>query len=319
MLCLGGLLALDITTTTPDALCPPLAEVRAAVEQRVGEVRSDYRAQFALIRGASGPALELVLLEGEREVLRRELTLEGADCQDAAQTIALVLERYFDAVERPPTPELESEPEPVSSRRTDSAAAIPDVTKATPAPTTNTVTERNALSAHAGLAYDWELGLAPLVGTSLFPKSWVVTRSFAIGAAFDLGAFVNPKSETIRGEEISVMTLRAALYVPLALRLGAWSGWLGPWGQLSLQRARAESLSRAHEAYRTLPGAGGFWRLGWMLSSGWTLAATAAAGAQLTSTSSRLVLERSDGTRNAVLVPASWFGQAQLTLGMTLE
>jgi hypothetical protein len=145
-----------------------------------------------------------------------------------------------------------------------------------------------------------------------------VTHRFAVGVAFDLGVFVNPKIETVRENEVSAMTLRAALYVPFALRMGAWSVWLGPWGQLGLQRASGESLSHAREAYRPLPGVGGFWRLGWWPAPTRTHGATAAAGAQLVSSSSRFVLERRDGTRNAVLVPTEWFAQAQLTLGMTL-
>ena len=124
MLWLGGFLLLDLTTSTPDALCPPLEEARAAVKARVGEVAGDYHAEFALIRATDGQqALELTLREGRVEVLRRQLPLDAAGCQDAAQAIALVLERYFDAVERPveheAAPKMESVPEVLSwCRRT---------------------------------------------------------------------------------------------------------------------------------------------------------------------------------------------------------
>lgn len=313
MLCLGGLLALDITTTTPDALCPPLAEVRAAVEQRVGEVRGDYEARFTLIRGEGGRVLELVLLERDRQVLRRELTLGEAECQDAAQTIALVLERYFDAVERPVDPE----PAPILGPPTEPVAAAPKAVQA-PAPATPSAPAEPVLRTHAGLAYDWELGLAPLLGAALFPRAWRLTPTMAVGTAIDLGFYITQKNETVREERIRAATVRAALYVPLTWRLGSWSTWLGPWGQLSLQRANAESLPNGREAYRALPGMGGFGRLGWAFAPAWTLAATAAGGGQMVSSGARLVLQRSDGTRNAVLVPATWFGQAQLTLGTTL-
>jgi hypothetical protein len=253
-----------------------------------------------------------VLLEGEREVLRRELALEDAECHDAAQTIALVLERYFDAVEHPPPPD----PAPVPGPRTESVVASPHERLAPPR--TPNLAEERALPAYAGLAYDWKLGLAPLVGVGLFPASGRLAPNAAIGAALDLAFFVTQQSQTVREQRISASTLRASLYVPLALRFGAWSTWLGPWGQFSLQRAHAQSLAHAREAYRALPGIGGFLRLGWSPARAWTLAAGAAAGAQLTSASSRLVLQRSDGARDAVLVPASWFGQVQLTLGTTL-
>jgi hypothetical protein len=324
MLCLGGLLALDITTTTPDALCPPLAEVRAAVEQRVGEVRGDYHAKFSLIRGDGGRrALELVLFEGERQVLLRELALEDTECQVAAQTIALVLERYFDAVERPATAEPEPEPEPVPKPvpvpgpRTESVPTTPAKTSVTPAHSESDPPVR-ALRVQAGLAYDWELGLAPVLGAAYFPGSWRLAPNLAAGVALDLGLYVRPKSETVREERLSASTLRAALYVPLALRLGPWSTWLGPWGQLSFQRAHGESLVHARDAYRTLPGLGGFLRLGWSPARAWTLAAGAAAGGQLLSAGSRIVLQRADGGRNQVLVPETWFGQAQLTLSTML-
>src|SRR6188768_841163 len=98
MLWLGGFPALDITTSTPDALCPPIEEARAAIQARVGEVRGDYHVEFALVRGVDGrQVLELTVREAEQQVLARELPLDAGGCEDAAQAIALVLERYFDA------------------------------------------------------------------------------------------------------------------------------------------------------------------------------------------------------------------------------
>src|SRR4051812_27057029 len=114
MLWLGGFPALDVTTSTPDALCPPVEEARAAIQARVGEVRGDYHVEFALVRGVDGrQVLELKVLEAQRQVLTRELSLDGSGCADAAQAIALVLERYFDAVEKPPAV---SKPEPIPVR-----------------------------------------------------------------------------------------------------------------------------------------------------------------------------------------------------------
>ena len=74
MLWLGGFLALDLTTRTPDALCPPLEEARAAVKARVGEVRGDYHAEFALIRADDGQQkLDLSLREGNVAQVARDL------------------------------------------------------------------------------------------------------------------------------------------------------------------------------------------------------------------------------------------------------
>jgi hypothetical protein len=312
MLWLGGLLALDVTTSTPDALCPPLEEVRAAVEARVGEVIGDYHAEFSLVRGQRGrQALRLVLHDGSEPVLEREIELEGTECQDAPQAIALVLERYFDAVERPATPH----PEPVPDPQLDSPPARPSVISV-PAGAAPRV--ESGWRAHAGIAQDWELGVAPLLGVALFPSLWQVTPHLRFGAAFDLALFVTPSTETVRSEAIRASTLQPALSVPLELHSGPWSTGVGAWAQVRLQRAKAESLTNAHTAYRALFGLGGLARVGWSPASRWLLSATVAGGGQLVSASSRFVLQKADGTQDAVLVPEPWFTQAQLTLGTTL-
>jgi hypothetical protein len=314
MLWLGGLLALDVTTSTPDALCPPLAEVRAAVQARVGEVKGDYQAEFSLLRGQGGQqALRLVLRHGSEPVLEREIELEGTECQDASQAIALVLERYFDAVERPAA----SDPEPVPGptepvpgpRRGDPAGPV--------APPANARAE-SEWRAGAGVALDRELGVAALLGVALFPSKWRATPNFRVGAAFDLAFFVTPITETVRTEPIRASTLQLALSAPLELHSGAWSGGLGPLTQLRLQRASAPSLTQDQPAYRALFGLGGMARVGWSPAPRWLLSAAVGAGGQLVSASSSLVLKKADGSQSAVLVPPTWFGQGQLTLGMTL-
>jgi hypothetical protein len=315
MLWLGGLLALDVTTSTPDALCPPLAEVRAAVQARVGEVKGDYHAEFSLLRGERGrQALQLVLRDGSEPVLEREIELEGAECQDAAQAIALVLERYFDAVERPATPDPAPVPrptEPVPAPRNDSSAP----TEAAPGPSARIESDWRA---HAGIAQDLELGVAPLLGVALFPSQWRATTNVRFGAAFDLAFFVTPITETVRTESIRAFTLQPALSVPLELHSGPWSSGVGGWAQVRLQRARAQSLTNAQTGYRAILGLGGMARVGWSPAPRWLLSATVAGGGQLVSASSRLVLQKADGSQNTVLVPEPWFAQAQLTLGMTL-
>jgi hypothetical protein len=314
MLWLGGLLALDVTTSTPDALCPPLADVRAAVQARVGEVKGDYHAEFSLLRGQGGrQALRLLLRAGSEPVLERQIELEGVACQDASQAIALVLERYFDAVERPATPHPEpvpgpTEPAPVPKR--DSA----DAPREAAAPTNSEPGWR----AHAGFAQDTELGAAALLGVALFPSQWRPTSTLRVGAAFDLAFFVSPITETVRAEPIRASTLQLALSAPLELHSGVWSSGVGPLTQLRLQRASAPSLTQGRTAYRALFGFGGMARVGWSPVPRWLLLASVGGGGQLVSASSRLVLQRSDGSQSAVLVPQPWFAQAQLTLGMTL-
>jgi hypothetical protein len=313
MLWLGGLLALDVTTSTPDALCPPLAEVRAAVEARVGEVTGDYHAEFSLVRGQRGrQALRLVLHDGSEPVLEREIELEGTECQNASQAIALVLERYFDAVERPA---IDPEPVPGSTEPVPSPRSVSSTPEAGPPASAHV---ESGWRAHAGLALDMELGVAALLGVALYPSQWRATPNLRFGAAFDLAFFVTPMTETVRTEPIRASTLQLALSVPLELHSGRWSSGLGPWAQLRLQRATGLSLTNAHTAYRALFGLGGLARVGWSPASRWLLSATVVGGGQLVSASSRFVLQKADGTQEAVLVPETWFAQAQLTLGTTL-
>lgn len=125
-----GATGLHVETDTPDALCPPLEPVRQAVRSRLGEVEGGpYEARFAVVRGGNRESDVLVLTlreaDGE-ELLRRELPLASLGCNDAAEVIALVLERFFQQMsgveaplllreEAPPPPTAPASPEPPST------------------------------------------------------------------------------------------------------------------------------------------------------------------------------------------------------------
>lgn len=317
MLWLGGFLSLDLTTGTPDALCPPLEEARAAVNARVGEVRGDYHADFALIRADDGrQTLDLTLREGAKEVLRRELPLDAAGCQDAAQTIALVLERYFDAIERPSaaesTPALESVP--VSVTRAPPNAAAPSVDK----PVATTKSSRPLeLGVRAGTLYDHDLGLAAVIGANLYPEAMRLNPSFRFGFAFEVAPFFARQTEQIRGRRIEAFLLQGALSLPLTWSYFTWRASVGPWLQLRVQRADGQTLANEEAGYRAVPGVGGFVQVGWELAPSFGLLAGVSAGPQLRGAASRFVLQGAAG-QIAVLVPDAWFGQAQLTLELRL-
>jgi hypothetical protein len=319
MFSLGALAALELSTGTPDALCPPLEEARAAIRARVGEVRGDFRAEFALIRGDDGgQLLELVLREGPHRVLHRELPLDAAGCRDAAQAIALVLERYFDTLEQPQPdaePDLATvpaalEPSPAQSRpparRADSARPM--------------VERREAFAwrAHVGALYDWEHGPAVNLGGRVFPTALRVAPRLRFGVGLDAAPFLRSKAQTIRAEPISVSTLQAALSFPLGLTFDRWCAAFGPWVQVRLQHAEAPSLAHQQSGYRVLSGWGAFAELGWSVAPAWTVGLGGALGGQPTGVSSRFVLIRADGSKWPVLVPKSWFAQTQLTLALAL-
>lgn len=319
MFSLGALAALELATGTPDALCPPLEEARAAVSARVGEVRGNYRAEFALIRADDGgQLLELVLREGQRRVLHRELPLDGAGCQDAAQAIALVLERYFDTLQ-PPEPDAEPDLAPVpvalQPRR---VRSLPPAPRADSAPGTGERQQALAWRAHIGALYDWEHGAAVSLGGRVFPTALRVAPRLRFGVGLDAAPFLRRKTQTVRAEPIHVSTLQAALSFPLGLTFDRWCAALGPWAQVRLQRAEASSLAHQRSGYRALSGWGGFAELGWSVAPAWTVGLGGALGGQPTGLSSRFVLVTADGSKRPVLIPESWFAQTQLTLALAL-
>jgi hypothetical protein len=318
MFWLGGFPALEVTTSTPDALCPPIEEARAAIKARVGEVQGDYHVEFSLVRGLDGrQQLALVVRRAEEPVLERALPLDDAGCQDAAQALALVLERYFDAVEKGPPPDSELEPIPVGpSDQPESAAGRQQVREPTTAPTV--AAAEGAWRLRAGLLYDLELGPAPSIGGALFPVALRVPAGLQLGFAFDAAAFLRPLSQSVREQEISAFTLQFALSLPLTWRLGSWSTALGPWAQLRLQRAEAAGLSHEQPAHRWVPGFGAAAELAWSPAPSWTLGLGFVAGTQAAGSTSRFVLRRTAGDPKPVLVPERWFGQSLLTLGVRL-
>jgi hypothetical protein len=319
MLWLGGFLALELTTLTPDALCPPLEEARAAVKARVGEVRGSYHADFSLIRGDDGhQVLDLRLRDGAQQVLHRELSLDQGGCQDAAQAIALVLERYFDAVETPPDGQSAAAENPVANRpespaATSAAVVVKDSTTVESVSAADTVWHL-----HAGITQDFELGFAPAAGVAFFPGAFRLATRLRLGMMLDLAAFLRSQRQIVQEQEITAFTLQGALTAPLELRVGKWQGAVGPLAQLRFQRATAPSLAHQQPAYRGVPGFGGFAALGWAPAPLWSLAGGVALGRQIRGAASRFVLKGGGTDSSTVLVPEAWFGQAQLTIGRAL-
>lgn len=318
MLWLGGFPALEVTTSTPDALCPPIEEARAAIQARVGEVRGDYHVEFALVRAVDGrQVLELRVREAQQQVLARELPLDGAGCQDAAQAIALVLERYFDAVDEPAP--AAPNPEPIPVRTDDQPARNSPPAAASKASTTTPVTSPwRSWRAHAGFVYDLKLGIAPRLGVARFPEAFRLTPRVQLGVALDVAPFLSRHQESVREQQLSESSVQTALSLPLVWQLEPWSASLGPWAQLRIQRAEAESFTHHRRAYRVVPGVGAMAQLAWSPASRWTLGLGVAGGAQSTAAASRFVLQTANDGPKQVLVPESWFGQAHLTLALEL-
>jgi hypothetical protein len=93
---------LRVDTSTPDALCPDLGQVRAAARARLGDIEADgdWNASYALIRRPDGAeAGDVVRLElhdpAGRLRLQRELPRAGESCASLAQALVVILDAYF--------------------------------------------------------------------------------------------------------------------------------------------------------------------------------------------------------------------------------
>jgi hypothetical protein len=298
MFWLGGFFTLEVTTSTADALCPPLDEARAAIQSRVGDVRGEYHVAFSLVRSdAGGKVLDLVVQNKNVEVLHRQLPLDESGCRDAAQAIALVLERYFDAVE---TPELEPVPVP-AHRASDRAVAARK-------PETTDTEWRADLS----LLYDRNFGFAPRFGVQLFPAGLRLSPRTHLGFGFEASPFATKLHETVREQSIDARTVELAVSFPLELRAGPWSAALAPSAALWLQRAEGASLPDEHPGYRAIASGGAHGTVQWAWSAPWRLSLGAAAGLLAKGATTRFVLQTREDGRVPVLAPEPWFGQVWL-------
>lgn len=91
----GGL---TVESSSPDAMCPPLALTRGAVEARLGSVELEgaWVARYGLVHRSEGDFVLLEVVDPTGKVkLARELPVVATDCSTVARVIALVLERYF--------------------------------------------------------------------------------------------------------------------------------------------------------------------------------------------------------------------------------
>src|ERR1043165_5653166 len=95
----GGL---QVDTSTPDALCPDLGQVREAAQARLGDIEAEgtWRASYALIHRPDGDQTgDVVRLELRdpmgRVRLRRDLPRAGESCVSLAGALVVVLESYF--------------------------------------------------------------------------------------------------------------------------------------------------------------------------------------------------------------------------------
>jgi hypothetical protein len=93
-----GAAGLSVDSLSPDALCPPVEETRAAVAARLGsvELEGTWHATYLLVHRTQGDFVSLSLRDPGGVVrLERELPVQGGSCATLSRVIALVLERFF--------------------------------------------------------------------------------------------------------------------------------------------------------------------------------------------------------------------------------
>lgn len=264
-----GATGLHVQTDTPDALCPPLESVREAVRSRLGEVEGGpYEARFGVVRGGNEEPDSLVLtLTGAEgaELLRREFPLSSLSCTDAADVIALVLERFFQQMSA-------VEPEPASddaaaSSEASTAPAGSTARASEPAPEPPSSPPPPARPSEAGRPDEeraaltgggWDLRGQGGAHTSL-------TSSAGVGAAFQvpsplgglrgqvvLDALWPLSSRRVQEQDLS-LALQSSWFFASGLLLaetGRWSWGAGPLVGLELEQAEIEGAPQLSDGVK---------------------------------------------------------------------
>lgn len=250
-----GAAALVVTTDSPDALCPPLEQARAATQARVGEVEGGpYEARYVTVRDAESGVeqLRLVLTNASgKTLLERTIPLGPDGCKDASQAIALILERYFRGV---PGARLAPQTTPEVSSRVTPARSPPS----TPSTPEHSRAPKTSLPPPAAVgAYDRgpaEPSLSPTTLLSFLARGGagvdhLGTPEVAIGAELSTASFwaigidgvfgLAPAAHADQGFELESTT--HSLYASSLFLLGPYGSWslgAGPW--LGAQRQAIE-------------------------------------------------------------------------------
>ncbi len=317
---------LRIVAGSPDALCPTLAEAETVIHSRVGEVvGGSYTATYTLVRDPDRERelVRMVLAEGEGEiVLEREIQIGPSGCSEAAQAMALILERYFQSLEAPAdaervamAPAEPAEPaKPVETRGPSvSTAETPnserDSAATTPASHTN---EREPASGalRAGLGVrETGMGIGQ-IGVELRSDE---ALALSLDAVLSLGEEKTTELDYELASQQFGLELAASWLVPLGRRFELG---IGPLVGARLEVARLEDDAVATGSqHRIVPHVGlqGLARceLGQVLQ----LDLTARAARALTGPVTEFEIETVDGESVEVLVPRAWLGEAVLSLG----
>lgn len=274
---------LRVETASPDALCPELSATRDAVTRRLGALvvpdGEGWVARYTIGHTPQGPPRDFVRLEligpDGATALSRDLPLEAGACGTMAEVIALVLDRYFRALqgqqaatpeaERPDTPAPGATPaaEPPSPA---AVAPVDETVSARPLPTPSA--PRWVLGVELGGDQDGNVHFGGRSALRLSPHVMA-------GLALSLGLGLRRES-LADGEEVSSRSADLRAGLGWAPHVGAIEAYIGPDLGVSFERATAQGLPEHDVGYRALGFAGLSAGIAWPAAELWVLSLYAA-------------------------------------------
>ncbi|HET6148788.1 MAG TPA: hypothetical protein VFH68_14725 [Polyangia bacterium] len=245
----GGL---QVDSSTPDALCPDIGQVRAAAQARLGDIEAEgaWHASYALIhrpdRVQAGDVVRLQLHDPiGRLRLQRDLPRAGESCVALARALVVVLESYF----RHPS---DDPPAPAPDRARPARVVVS--ARAQPAPSA----ARLALDLGGGWAGGWSGAeesspvLAIDVRLRIAPPAW--------WAGLEGAWLVTQQTQPVSGSSLraSERSFAVRAFVARDLLGGAGRSVLlvGPEAVLALDRADSTMLMDGGARMRASFGAG---------------------------------------------------------------
>jgi hypothetical protein len=328
------LTGLRVVAGTPDALCPTPAEAEAVIQARVGEVvGGSYTATYTIVRDPDRERelVRLVLTEdGGGVVLDRAIPLGAGGCSEAAQAMALILERHFQSLETPSEPAPGAAP-PVEPTTT-SAPSITEATEprrevakpksepnsarslhAPPAPTRPTPEpERKVGTLRAGIGVREAPMAIGQLGVELRSDA---TLALSLDAVFSLDAERATELDHELSSQQFGLELGASWLVPVGrhFELG-----IGPLVGVRLEIARLEENEEiaTGSQNRYLPHVGLQALARYELGRIFHLDLTARGARVLTGQTTGFEIVRPDGESVEVLAPRQWLAEGVLSLGV---
>jgi hypothetical protein len=228
---------LTLETGSPDAWCPDLAATRRAVSDRLGtlalEGEQSWVARYTIGHAPDGGGdfVQLVLHDGQGVLrLERTIPVHGEACDTLAQAIALVLERYFRALQTPAA-------EPAGPVEASPVLLTPPARLESPQ---RTIARPLAVAAELGLSLGSSSAVLGLRFGTWF-GDW-------FQASFAPQVLLPPETQTLT--DLKGMTRGSASVLEVPLRVGVGLGrrmtrlaWrAGPELRFSLRRASTEGV-----------------------------------------------------------------------------